>query len=189
MDFKEEALLLRKQGFTYREIVEKLNYEISVDWCKRNLRGVNKPKQDDACVSEIIALGLRPQGITEYEATGVVFKHHPNASKDKVRYLKGKAKETEPKCLIHSGWIDYMKPNDSHKAMNAFVLHLMDQVDLMVDDYITTFPHSNKWAVRHEMLKLAFSSKISPEPLSNRVYKNEVLAEVMEDRCPKHLRT
>lgn len=182
MELKQKALELRESGYTYPQIVSALNGAVSVDWCKKNLKGVSKPKQNDACVSEIVTLGLRPQGVTEYEATGVVFKHHPNASKDKVRYLKDKAKETEPKCLIHSGWIDYMKPNESHKAMNAFVLHLMDQVDLMVDDYTTSFPNSNKWAVRHEMLKLAFSSKISPEPLSNRVYKNEVLAEIMEDR-------
>lgn len=28
-----------------------------------------------------------------------------------------------------------MKPNESHKAMNAFAMHLMDQVDLLVEDY------------------------------------------------------
>lgn len=75
-----------------------------------------------------------------------------------------------------------MKPNESHKAMNAFVLHLMDQVDLMVEDYIELFPNANKWSVRHEMLTLAFSDKISNISLNNRIYTNELVAERMEDR-------
>ena len=75
-----------------------------------------------------------------------------------------------------------MKPNESHKALNAFALHLMDQVDLMVEDYSEMYPNSNKWSVRYEMLKLAFSKQISPEPLTSRVYTNEKLAEAMEGR-------
>jgi hypothetical protein len=185
---KEEILVqakaLRSQGLSYQQIVEKMDGQVTLDQCKKNLKGVNKPKQNDACVSEIIALGLRPEGVTEYEATGVVFKHHPNASKDKVRYAKKKARENK-ECLIHSGWIDHMKPTESHKSMNAYVLHLMDQLDLLVEDYMYSYPNSNKWSVKYEMLKLAFSSKISPEPLSGRLYRNELLAEEMENRLQK----
>lgn len=96
--------------------------------------------------------------------------------------MKDKAKEMEPKCLIHSGWIDPMMPRDSHKAMNAFVLHLMDHVEELVEDYRELYPNTNEWAVKHEMLKLAFSSKISPESLGTRLSRNEKLAETLEDR-------
>lgn len=178
-NIKDRAIQLRKEGRTYPEISQALG--VSVDWCKKNLRGVTKPKPTDACVEEIITLGLRPQGVTEYEATGVIFKHHTNASKDKVRYLKNKAKENKD-CIIHSGWIDTMNPNQSHKSMNAIALHLMDQVDLLVEDYMGMYPSTNRWSVRHEILKLAFANKISGEPLSYRVYKNELLAEKLEDR-------
>lgn len=181
LNLKEQAVLLRQQGLTYREISSALNGAVSVDQCKRWLKGVSKSKPNDACVEELVALGSRPEGVTEYEATGVIFKYHPNASKDKIRYIKSKAKENK-QCIIHSGWIDTMKPNQSHKSMNAFVLHLMDHVDTLVEDYIELFPNTNKWSVRHEMLKLAFSNKISGEPLSSRLYKNEVLAELLEER-------
>lgn len=182
-ELRQKAVALRQQGLTYKQISEHLDGALSVDWCKRNLKTV-EVGESDACIEEIIALGVRPQGITEYEATGIVFKHHPNASKDKVRYAKKKARENK-ECLIHSGWIDHMKPTESHKSMNAYVLHLMDQLDLLVGDYMYSYPNSNKWSVKYEMLKLAFSSKISPEPLSGRLYRNELLAEEMENRLQK----
>src|SRR4030066_398208 len=75
-DIKEQATTLRQQGMTYAEISSALDGVVSVDWCKKNLKGVTKPKPVDTCVEEIIALGLRPQGVTDYEATGIVFKYH-----------------------------------------------------------------------------------------------------------------
>lgn len=183
-DLKEQAQSLRKQGLTYKQIVSALDGAISVDWCKRNLKSKSITKGDDnsQCVAEIISLGERPEGITQYEANGIIYKHFPNANDNKLRYIKDKAKTISESCIIHTGWIDYMKPNESHKAMNAFALHLMDQVDLMVEDYTEMYPNSNKWAVRYEMLKLAFSKQISPESINSRVYGNEVLAEKMETR-------
>lgn len=182
MELKQKAVSLRQQGLTYKEIVSALDGAVSVDWCKRNLKGVTSVQKKDECLQELIALGVRPCGVTEYEANGVIFKYHHNATKDKLRYIKDKAKEMEPKCLIHSGWIDPMMPRDSHKAMNAFVLHLMDHVEELVEDYRELYPNTNEWAVKHEMLKLAFSSKISPESLGTRLFRNEKLAETLEDR-------
>jgi len=75
-----------------------------------------------------------------------------------------------------------MKPHESHKAMNAFALHLMDEVDNMVEDYMFSYPNANRWSVRYEMLKLAFDQAISKESLNARVYYNELLAENMETR-------
>lgn len=180
-DVKEQAIDLRKQGLTYTQISSSLDGALSVDQLKRLLKGVVKPKVIDKSVEEIITLGTRPQGVTDYEATGIIYKYHKNASKDKVRYLKDKAKEIKD-CIIHSGWIDTMHPNESHKSMNAIVLHLMDQVDLLVEDYIEMYPTTNRWSVRHEMIKLAFANKISGEPYTSRIYKNELLAELMEER-------
>jgi len=178
MELKDKAVTLKQEGRTYKQISEELG--VSVDWCKRNLKGVTKTANTNECVQEIIALGTRPQGVTEYEANGVVFKYYDNASKDKLRYMKNKAKEN-PNCLIHSGWIDHMNPNQSHKAINAFALHLLNELEVAVDHYLELYPNSNRWSVRYEILKLSFP-KISQEPLAGRVMKNEVLAELMEER-------
>lgn len=184
MSVKEQAESLRKQGMTYKQIAAALDGAVSVDWCKRNLKSESKSNGGDnsKCVQEIVRLGERPEGITQYEANGVIYQYFPNANDNKLRYIKDKAKTLSSNCIIHTGWIDHMKPNESHKAMNAFALHLMDQVDLMVEDYSEMYPNSNKWSVRYEMLKLAFSKQISPESLTSRIYNNELLAEKMETR-------
>lgn len=182
IEIKERAMSLRKQGMTYKQISSSLDGAVSIDWCKKNLKNIKKSQSNDLCIQEIIKLGCRPQGTTEYEATAVVFKYYENASTDKIRYLKNKAKEIEPKCLIHTGWIDHMNPSKSHDSLNTIVLHLMDHLDLLVEDYLELYPNCNKWSVRHEMLKLAFSDKISGEPLASRLYKNELLAEMLQER-------
>ena len=182
MELKQKAESLRKQGMTYKQISSTLDGAVSVDWCKKNLREFKPTPQVDPCMAELLTLGCRPQGITHYEANGVIYKYHPDANANKLNYIKDKAKKTDKSFIVHSGWIDPMKPNESHKAINAFALHLMDQVDSMVDYYMFSYPNANKWSVRYEMLKLAFSKQISPEPLTSRVYTNEKLAEVMEER-------
>jgi hypothetical protein len=184
VDLKEKALALRKQGLTYAQISSTLDGAVSVDWCKRNLKSSTRKDSGDnsECVSEIIKLGERPEGVTQYEANGIIFKYFPEANDNKLRYIKDRAKTLSDNCIIHTGWIDYMKPNESHKAMNAFAIHPMDQVDAMVEDYTEIYPNTNKWSVRYEMLKLAFSKQISPESLSSRINSNEVLAERMETR-------
>ena len=184
LDVKEKAKALRLQGLTYAQISSTLDGAVSVDWCKRNLKTGSKEKagSNDACVTEIVSLGERPEGVTQYEANGVIHKHFEGATENKIRYIKDKAKASSTNCIIHTGWIDHMNPNESHKAMNAFAIHLMDQVDSMVEDYVFRYPNSNKWSVRYEMLKLAFSKQISPESLSSRVYGNEKLSEKMETR-------
>jgi hypothetical protein len=180
-----EAESLRKQGLTYKQIVSALDGAVSIDWCKRNLKGsagVTRERINPECVDEIIKLGERPQGIMHYEANAVILTYYPQANDYKQRYIREKAKSQSNNCIIHYGWIDYMKPNESHKAINAFALHLMDQVDSMVDDYMFSYPNANKWSVRYEMLKLAFDKAISQESLRSRVYTNELLAERMETR-------
>lgn len=185
VDLKEKAESLRKQGMTYKQIVEKLDGAISVDWCKRNLKGVEgntRERIDPKCVDEIVLLGERPQGVLYYEANAVIMKYYPEANDYKLRYVRGKAKAQSNNCIIHNGWIDHMKPNESHKAINAFALHLMDELDSMVEDYMFSYPNATKWSVRYEMLKLALDQSISKESLNNRVYTNELLAETMETR-------
>lgn len=185
VDVKKEAESLRKQGLTYKQIVSTLDGAVSVDWCKRNLKGTgggSKERINPECVNEIVNLGERPQGLLLYEANGIIKKYYPDANDYKLRYIREKAKSTSKNCIIHNGWIDYMKPNESHKAINAFALHLMDQVDSMVEDYMFSYPNANKWSVRYEMLKLAFDQAISKESLNSRAYYNELLAENMETR-------
>lgn len=185
MGIKEQAERLRKQGMTYKQISSTLDGAVSVDWCKRNLKGSeggSKERINPECVDEIIKLGERPQGVMHYEANAIILSYYPQANDYKQRYIREKAKGISENCIIHYGWIDHMKPNESHQAINAFALHLMDQIDSMVDDYMFSYPNANRWSVRYEMLKLALDQSISKESLNSRIYTNELLAERMDTR-------
>ena len=94
-NLKEKAIELRQQGLTYREISQLLNGAVSVDQCKRWLKGVCKSKPNDACVEELVALGSRPEGITEYEATGIIFKYHPDFKEEDITNIKKEIKEAK----------------------------------------------------------------------------------------------
>ena len=180
-DLEHKAMELRKQGLSYKEISSTLNGVLSVDWCKKNLKNILKGKKEDPCMDELILLASRPQGLQDYEAVGIMFKYNPDVSQNQINYMKDKLKKT-PNCLLHKGWIDTMKPEQSHKSMNTFALHLMDSVDQMVDEYLDMYPNTNRWSVRNELLQLSFSDKINGGPLGTRIFRNELLAEMIADR-------
>ena len=102
LSLKEKAVRLRQQGLTYPEISSSLNGAVSVDWCKRNLKGVLKSEQDDECLNELIRLATRPEGVSVYEANGVIMKYNKDRklSKDQIRYIRNKAKSKNCDCLF-----------------------------------------------------------------------------------------
>lgn len=176
---QEQASALRRQGYTYPEISSALNGAVSVDWCKRNLKGVKGKKKEDPCVSELIKAGTTDIGCSDYEAVGIVFKHYEGADMQKVRSLKSKAKQLNSKCVFRPDWMDPKQPVESHKAINAYALHLMDEIDNLVRHYKESFPDVRENSVRYELLKLSCSSLVSPEPLAKHIGRNEQAVEDM----------
>lgn len=180
-ELEQQATELRKQGLSYKEISTTLDGALSIDWCKKNLKSIPKGEKQDPCMQELITLAQRPQGLQEYEAVGIMFKHNEHVTQNQINYMKDKVRKT-PHCLLHKGWIDTMQPEQSHKSLNAFALHLMDSVDQMVDEYLDMYPNTNRWSVRNELLQLSFSDKINGGPLSHRIARNELLAETLSNR-------
>ena len=79
---------LRKEGKQYKEIVELCNQidkseSITLDWCKRNLKLVEKEvvtpegKLEALCLEQIKALATLPKGITSSECKRII-KHNHN---------------------------------------------------------------------------------------------------------------
>lgn len=176
---REKAIELRKQGLTYPEISSTLNGAVSVDWCKRNLKGIKGEKKEDPCITELIKAGTSESGCSDYEAVGIVFKHYEGADMQKIRAIKAKAKKIESKCVFRPDWLDPQKPAESHKAMNAYALHLMDEIDTLVRHYKESFPSTREASIRYELLKLSCSSLVSPEPLAKHIGRNEQAVEDM----------
>lgn len=182
-DVKERALELRKKGLTYKQISSALDGAISVDWCKRNLKAVQKEKITDACIEELIKEATKPEGISVYEANAIIYKHnqHKALSKDAVSNLRKKAKRTNEDCVFRPAWLDPIKPQESYKTMFAYIHHLIDEVENVVRWYCDTYPLTNPSAVRYELTKYVFP-KISGETLAGRTMRTEDIVETLASR-------
>lgn len=182
-DVKERALELRKKGLTYKEISSALDGAVSVDWCKRNLKSVQKEKITDACIQELIKEATKPEGISVYEANAIIYKHNQNKalSKDAVSNLRKKAKRTNEDCVFRPAWLDPVKPQDSYKTMFAYIDHLINEVENVVRWYCDTYPLTNPSAVRYELTKYLFP-KISGETLAGRTMRTEDIVETLASR-------
>lgn len=183
MDFKEEAKLLREQGLTYKQIAERLDNRVSVDWCKRNLKQIKTPIIEDKCLNEIISLATRPEGVSVYEANGVILKHNKDTrlSKEKMRQIRDKAKTKDPKCLFRPDWVSTEAPQDSYKAFCAYLLHIQDELDNITRWYCDTFPDTKPSSVRYELLEYIKPGRDGMS-LSRRIDRAEQLCELMEQR-------
>lgn len=182
-DVKAEAIRLREKGHTYREIVEALNGQLSLDQCKKNLKDVLKPEQDDACLNELIQLATRPEGVSVYEANGVIMNHNKDKqlTKDQMRYIRTKAKAKNSNCLFRPDWVSTTSPQDSYKAFCAYVLHMQDEVDNLVRWYCEAFPDTKESAVKYELLEYLKPTKDGIS-LKSRIDRAELLTEEMQKR-------
>ena len=191
MDFKEEAQLLRKQGLTYKQIVERLDNRVSIDQCKKNLRGVKTPAvKDDQCLLDVIELAIRPEGVSVYEANGIIIRHSKAAgvdmSKEQMRQIRDKAKTRNTECLFRPAWVSTEKPTESYKAFCSYLLHLQDEMDNIIRWYCDSFPEAQQSSVRYEILEYLKPTK-DGESLSRRISRTEKLCEQMEERLLKNL--
>lgn len=179
-----EARTLRQQGKTYKQIAEETG--LSVDWCKKNLKTVPKGEVEDTCLDELIRLATRPEGVSVYEANGVIMKNNTgkNLSKDQLRYIRTKAKVKDPNSLFRPDWVSTQTPIESFKAFTAYVMHMQDEIDNLVRWYCDSFPDTNPYSVKWELLAYLRPDKDGIS-LSRRISNAEVITEVMEARLEK----
>lgn len=183
MDLKEKAVALRQQGLTYKEISNELDGAVSIDWCKRNLKQIRTPVVEDECVNAVIEKAIRPEGVSVYEANGIIMEHNKalTMTKSQMRTIREKAKMKNPECLFRQEWMSTKDPVKSHKAFCAYVLHMQDEIDNIVRWYCDTFPETKPSSVKYELLEYLKPSKDSIS-LGNRISKAENLCEVMQER-------
>jgi hypothetical protein len=180
MELKQKAISLRQQGLTYPQISEHLNGALSVDWLKRNLKGVAKGEAEDKCLNHLIALATRPEGVSVYEANGVIMNHNKDKklSKDQLRYIRNKAKVKDGRSLFRPDWVSTTAPNDSFQSFCAYVLHMQDEIDNLVRWYCDSYPDTSASSVKYELLEY-----LQPESkVHGRLDKAEKMVEALEQR-------
>jgi len=154
-DIISKARLLRSDGFTYKQISSALDGAVSVDWCKRNLSGILKREENTDCIDALIKLATRPEGVSVYEANGVIMEYNKDKqlTKDQMRYLRTKAKAKDNRCLFRPDWVSTQQPQNSYTAFCAYLIHIQDELDNMVRWYCDSFPDTKPSSVRYEMLE------------------------------------
>lgn len=190
-DILDKAAELRASGLTYKQIVLEMGGVITLDQCKKNLRGVKTPTiKDDQCLLDVIELAIRPEGVSVYEANGVIIRHSKAAgvevSKDQMRQIRDKAKTRNPDCLFRPAWVSTEKPTESYKAFCTHLIHLQDELDNITRWYCDSFPETQQSSVRYELLEYLKPNK-DGESLSRRISRTEKLCEQMEERLLKNL--
>ena len=190
-ELKSEAIRLRQLGHKYKEIPQLLDGKVSIDWCKKNLKEVKTPAvEDDQCLLDVIELAIRPEGVSVYEANGIIIRHSKAAgvevSKEQMRQIRDKAKTRNPECLFRPAWVSTEKPTESYKAFCSYLLHLQDEMDNIIRWYCDSFPEAQQSSVRYEILEYLKPTK-DGESLNRRISRTEKLCEQMEERLLKNL--
>lgn len=181
---REEAVTLRLQGLTYKQIAGKL--KCSVRWCEVNLKGVEKP----TCplLEEVIKCGLSEDGVTNSQIRMWVDEAHPEATKEQkestMKSLKWKAKQ-KANIVIRPGW---MKPKEAKlclKTMLEYANELYEEKDRLAWSYIQKMGLSKECfnVVRRELNELSSPmTAIVPEGVMNRCERYSVIAGKLQER-------
>ena len=136
---KQEAIKLRELGLGYKEIAEKLS--CSVQWCKVNLKDVQKNTKESELIEKCILLGLRPQGITTTEIRKALVSKYDVVDEDGdlteeglrlYKKIKTKVREREG-TIVRPTW---MVPEHVDEVFKA-VIQAVDNIDRRIDEEIT----------------------------------------------------
>lgn len=135
---KQEAIKLRELGLGYKEIAEKLG--CSVQWCKVNLKDVQKNTKESNLTEKCISLGLRPEGITTVEIRKTLVSEYDVTDTEGgltdeglrlYKKIKTKVREKEG-TIVRPAW---MVPEHVDEVFKA-VLQAVDNIDRRIDEEI-----------------------------------------------------
>ena len=137
-----QAVDMRRKGNTYTEISRIL--EISVDWCKRNLKSIVCNKSISLQVSSAISdLALRPEGVTFNECVGVFIQagmvsdpKNDNSYYDVFSTIKKKLMRQSKDHLFRRDWMRSELPLTSFKVLSKLNLNISDYIDRCTDDFM-----------------------------------------------------
>ena len=170
---KQQALDMRKDGCTYKEISDILGVKES--WCKYHLKGVdtgaNKYLDE---LKEICTVkdGVN-YGVTRYKAIGVIYKYFPDVKKEKINNLIKKARDNG--IMIIPNCTNLNNPIESYTDIISMSIDLRYYIDELIDTYMNSmvtgeFELPKIEDIKKELICLTFPNK---EPIKQRVPRHE----------------
>lgn len=135
---KQKATELRQEGLSYQEIAKILG--CSIQWCKVNLKNVQKNTKEKELIEKCIELGLRPEGISTIEIRHQIVKSYPEMSESggltedglkMYKKIKVKIREKDG-TIVRPAWL---VPTNVDQVFKA-VIQAVDNIDRRVDEEI-----------------------------------------------------
>jgi hypothetical protein len=184
MEAKEQAAILRAEGNTYPKIVELLDGQVSLDWCKRNLKNVQKETKKETLDRKARELAIRREGVSDRELVNLAFEVLGTVEKGDITKLKRRIKrrgKQDKTMLVRPSWLSTQNPVGSLHTMNTLAHTLYEYTQEMVDDYMSAYPEANRFKVLQELVYLANGWTLK-ESLDTRLERNIRTAEEMQSR-------
>lgn len=165
------AVSLRKEGKTYKEIVELCgeidpDKTVSLDWCKRNLKDIEKQKlspeqaAEAVCLEQITALAILPKGISSSECKLIIKHNHKLSDPEEIfkLYKKYKAKvvSTTPEAFFRPSCLQPNQAMQSFQKILSSGNYIYDVVADYVSDICQQYPEVYSNAVRRELASIIF---------------------------------
>lgn len=183
MELKQKASDLRKQGLTYAQISSSLDGALSIDWCKRNLKGVKAQDRYTLLYEQALTLSKRQEGVTDKELSNLAFEILGTVEKGDINRLKAKIKrkksDDENSVLVRPAWMSPNSPAKSLVTMNELSHELYENIQHLVDRYIEQYPETDRKKALQEMVYLSNGWALK-ESLERRMERNYRTVERIE---------
>lgn len=161
---KELATQLRQKGYTYKEIAQETGY--SVDWCKQNLKAVEKNSTEKQAIKEAVKLAQSNSGITQGEIMSLIKQSSPDAPQAEIEKAMRRFKAAinkEENTVIRPYW---MRPEAAQESFNL-MLSSVDSVQQSMDDAVLyvrkqlDLDQSYDKSIRYSIIQLLYCGGLS----------------------------
>jgi hypothetical protein len=185
---KQKAMDLKLSGLTHQQVAEQIG--CSIDWCKRNLKGVRKRTKDSSLVDEIRRIGRASEGITKVHVFNLVREAYPKLLKqdliEKVSETKKAARRGCKDVTIRPDWMLPGRSKDSLGLMMSMAQEVFDLMNTLGDKYRQEFnlDASYQKGIVYELSKLSAgeNNKLMPMGLVKYGAHLEGVADTMDER-------
>lgn len=188
-DKKQQAAELRAAGQTYQQIAESTGY--SVDWCKKNLKDVEKNKDEKEAIKQAVKIAQSVTGITVAEIKYLVRSIYPQDGTKESQDMEDKAIKRfkaaikkQPNTLIRPYW---MQPEDARISFNM-LMSSVDNVMISLSEQVYYFRRelnldaTYDLSIRYAIIKLLYGSGLTPEGVETHCDRLNDIVLMLEER-------
>jgi hypothetical protein len=188
-DKKQQAIELRAAGQTYQQIAESTGY--SVDWCKKNLKDVEKNKDEKEAIKQAVKIAQSVTGITVAEIKYLVRSIYPQDGTKESQDMEEKAIKRfkaaikkQPNTLIRPYW---MQPENARISFNM-LMSSVDNVMISLSEQVSYFRReldldsSYDLSIRYAIIKLLYGSGLTPEGVETHCDRLNDIVLMLEER-------